>query len=554
MAKRLFDLVCAGIALIVCAPLIGVAMLGIKLTSPGPAIYRATRTGLGGRPFTMYKLRTMDVDTPPSSSRITARQDPRVFPFGRLLRASKVDELPQLINILRGEMSVIGPRPEHPDLVAEHFTADQRLTLAVRPGLASPGSLYHDTHGEHLLTEHDTETAYVQGILPIKLALDLVYVQHVTVWYDIRLVWRTIVVITGKLMGRRHYTTPPELEAAQRVVARSPSRRAVAILLGLLLMSTAGCDLPGGMESEEEEEVIATMVGAGDISRCEDPDRDDEATAKLLDTIPGTVFTLGDNTYPSGTVQEFEDCYHPTWGRHLERTRPSVGNHEYETGGAAPYYNYFGAAAGNAGEGYYSYELGAWHIIVLNSEINMGDDSEQHAWLRDVLAQHDNRCMMAYWHKPRFNYGTTEGTNPDLEGIWETLYDAGVDVILNGHEHNYQRYPPMTPSGAQDAMHGIQQFTIGTGGGDTHPVGSPFIDGTVRSGEGAAGVMVFTLRPDAYEWQFVPIAGRTFTETGERACHDAPGANGLALLHEPSGTVDPSGTSPRLMPWTLTTS
>lgn len=539
MAKRLFDIICAAGALIVTAPVIALAMLGIALTNPGPVLYRATRVGRGARPFTMYKLRTMRVDGGSSRSRITACDDPRVFPFGRFLRATKIDELPQLVNILRGEMSVIGPRPENPDLVAAHYGPEHHATLAIRPGLSSPGSLYHDTHGTRFLADRDTEAAYVEHLLPIKLALDLVYVERASVWYDIRLICRTLVVITGKLVGRQRYPDPPELKAAQGIP--TPSRAVTAALLTMALMTSAACELPGGTDTDDD--AIATLVGAGDISRCEDPDRDDEATAKLLDTIPGTVITLGDNTYPRGTAQEFAECYHPTWGRHLDRTRPAVGNHEYETAGAAPYFNYFGPAAGDPDKGYYNYEAGAWHVIVLNSEIDMGEGSEQHGWLRGVLDEPSNRCTLAYWHRPRFNYGSISDS-PDLGDVWLTLYEAGVDVVLNGHEHNYQRYPPQTPAGEPDSEYGIQQFIVGTGGGDIEPVTNPYVDGSILTGQGAAGVIVLTLRPDAYEWTFAPIEGKTFTDTGQHSCHDAPPVTTVThnqLLRAPNGTVPRRG-------------
>jgi hypothetical protein len=140
------------------------------------------------------------------------------------------------------------------------------------------------------------------------------------------------------------------------------------------------------------------LVGAGDIADC--GATQDEATAKLLDSIDGTVFTAGDNAYSSGTAAQFRDCYEPTWGRHKARTRPAPGNHDYYTSGAAAYYSYFGDNAGLAGRGYYSYDLGAWHIVSLNSEIDASATSVQAQWLRDDLAAHASTCTLAYWHKP----------------------------------------------------------------------------------------------------------------------------------------------------------
>lgn len=218
MVRRLFDLVGATVGLVLAAPLIAIASAGIALTSRGPILFYARRAGIRGRPFMMYKLRTMRVDQAGPRSRVTAADDPRVYPWGRVLRAMKVDELPQLMNVLRGEMSIIGPRPEDPDLVLAHYAPSHWDTLKVRPGLSSPGSLYHDTHGGPCLEGHDPEAAYIERLLPIKLALDLVYVQHASLWYDLRIIARTLAIIVGKLAGRRTFTSPPELAEARQVM------------------------------------------------------------------------------------------------------------------------------------------------------------------------------------------------------------------------------------------------------------------------------------------------------------------------------------------------
>lgn len=222
MIKRLFDVVASGLGLALTAPLMAVAAVGIRLSSAGPVVYRARRAGMGGRPFTMYKLRTMRVNHGLWRSRITTAHDPRVFPFGRLLRATKIDELPQLLNVLRGDMSIVGPRPEDPDLVARCYTPLQRETLRVRPGLAGPGSLYHDTHVGGVSGAGDAENEYATRVLPIKLALDLVYVRHASWWYDVRLVARTLSVIVGSVLGRRRFPDPPELPRARELMALPP--------------------------------------------------------------------------------------------------------------------------------------------------------------------------------------------------------------------------------------------------------------------------------------------------------------------------------------------
>ncbi len=210
MAKRVLDLLLSSVALVVLSPVLLVAGLGIRLASPGPILYRAARVGRSGVRFTMLKFRTMHDSREAGGASITAQADPRVFGFGSALRVSKVDELPQLLNIIRGEMSIVGPRPEAPDLVERYYTAEHKRTLDVLPGLTSPGSIFYYTHGERLLTDDDPERTYGECLLPIKLALDLEYIDHATFWYDLRIIGRTIKVIVLQLLGRRDFPYPPE--------------------------------------------------------------------------------------------------------------------------------------------------------------------------------------------------------------------------------------------------------------------------------------------------------------------------------------------------------
>ena len=263
------------------------------------------------------------------------------------------------------------------------------------------------------------------------------------------------------------------------------------------------------------------IVGAGDIASCSSTG--DEATATLLDNISGTVFTLGDNAYTNGTASEFTNCYAPSWGRHLARTRPSPGNHEYNTLNATGYYGYFGNAAGDPTKGYYSYDVGAWHIIVLNSNsscttISCAAGSAQDTWLRSDLAAHSNVCTLAYWHHPRFNSGASHGNNTDVANFWDALYQYGADVILNGHEHVYERFAPQTPAAVADPAAGIRQFTVGTGGASHYTFGTIQPNSEVRNGT-AYGVLKLTLHATSYDWQFVPVAGATFTDSGTGNCH-----------------------------------
>jgi hypothetical protein len=256
-------------------------------------------------------------------------------------------------------------------------------------------------------------------------------------------------------------------------------------------------------------------VGAGDIASCDG--NGDEATASLLEGIAGTVFTTGDNAYPSGTYDEFIHCYDPTWGRFKDRTFPSAGNHDYGTEGAADYFRYFGAAAGNSGEGYYSYELGTWHIIVLNSNLPVASGSTQEQWLRADLAAHPAACTLAYWHHPLFSSGSLHGSNPEMKPIWQALYEYGVDVVLNGHEHNYERFEPQTPEGVFEPERGIRQFVVGTGGMVRYTLSPPIANSAVRNSD-TFGVLKLTLHTISYSWEFIPEAGKTFTDSGTASC------------------------------------
>jgi acid phosphatase type 7 len=262
-----------------------------------------------------------------------------------------------------------------------------------------------------------------------------------------------------------------------------------------------------------------TLVGAGDISRCDSTG--DTATAKLLDSISGTVFTAGDNAYQEGTLQQFNNCYDPTWGRHKSRTKPTVGNHEYRTPGASGYFDYFGAAAGNRGEGYYSYNRGTWHIIALNSMCayvqggGCDPGSEMLTWLEGDLEAHPDRCTLAYFHKPLFSSGYSRG-NPVVEPLWNVLYNHHADVIVSGHDHVYERFARQTPSGALDE-HGIREFVVGTGGAELGGFNYTASHSQVRNAN-TYGVLKLRLESGGYSWKFVPVAGKTFTDSGTTSC------------------------------------
>jgi hypothetical protein len=256
------------------------------------------------------------------------------------------------------------------------------------------------------------------------------------------------------------------------------------------------------------------LVGAGDIAECGVSGAVE--TSYLLDQIEGTVFAAGDNAYYQGTRDEYERCYGPTWGRHKARTRPIPGNHEYETPGASGYFSYFGAAAAPAAPGFYSYDLGAWHILALNSNIAIDAASAQLVWLRDDLAAHRSLCVLAYVHHPLFSSGRN-GPSPHLRALWDVLHAGDVEVVVSGNDHNYERFAPLDPSGRPDAVHGIRQFVVGTGGAHLYPVPAPR-----PPSEAAAavwGVLKFTLRSLGYDWEFLPVAGESFRDSGTGACH-----------------------------------
>src|SRR6266542_1178037 len=271
----------------------------------------------------------------------------------------------------------------------------------------------------------------------------------------------------------------------------------------------------------------ALLVGAGDIASCSSTG--DDATAKLLDSISGTVFTIGDDAYENGSSSDFTKCYHPNWGRHKARTKPSAGNHEYQTSGASGYFGYYGAAAGEPGKGYYSYDVGDWHVVVLNSNISMSAGSTQEKWLKADLAASPRLCTLAYWHHPL--YAATSGsgsggvTDTKSRPRWDDLSAAGADLVLGAHRHMYERQAPQKPDRTADPVYGIREFIVGTGGVSRISPTNVSKNSQVRDGD-TYGVLKVWLYSDSYAWKFVPIAGKTFSDSGSTACHGAPGSGG----------------------------
>jgi hypothetical protein len=272
--------------------------------------------------------------------------------------------------------------------------------------------------------------------------------------------------------------------------------------------SNTSTAIPTAIATGSSNDIV--LVGAGDISECDNDN--DELTAQLLDSIPGTVFTTGDNAYDSGTIDEYNTCYGPTWGRHKDRTKPVPGNHEYNTEGAAGYFQYF-----NNIPSYYAYTLGSWRIYALNSEIDISENSPQVMWLKTDLAANPSQCVLAYWHRPRWSSGRHHGSDDDLQTLWQIFYEAGAELILNGHEHNYERFAEMNAQGAAVSP-GLREIIVGTGGNGLYDFETPLPASEVRN-DTSHGVLKVTLRAGGYDWQFIPVAGSTFTDSGSTNCH-----------------------------------
>jgi 3',5'-cyclic AMP phosphodiesterase CpdA len=278
-----------------------------------------------------------------------------------------------------------------------------------------------------------------------------------------------------------------------------------------LALFAGACAVEGGVGPSPD--VSAVLLVAGDIGQCGSQGAID--TGRLLDGLAGTVAALGDLAYQSGTRDEFSTCYETVWGRHKGRTRPTPGNHEYESPLAQPYFDYFGANAGPQGLGYYSYSAGPWFVLSLNSNVASEAGSEQGEWIRRELEAKNARCSLAYFHHPLVSSGPN-GDTPALRGLWEVLSQYGVDVVLNGHEHLYERLAPMTPAGDRDAAHGIRQFTIGTGGAQlSQPVRVHSASERILSRHGVLRLMLLR---DGYEWEFLQTDGSR-GDAGAGTCH-----------------------------------
>jgi hypothetical protein len=318
--------------------------------------------------------------------------------------------------------------------------------------------------------------------------------------------------------------------------------RSTGALISLVLLvpahSRAQTPTPPPTDMHMEAAVKATkkqpspeafvLVGAGDIASCKNP-KGARATARLIEKIPGTVFAAGDLAYEKGSEEDFKNCYAPAWGRFKDRTRPALGNHEYVDPKASGYFQYWGARGGPRGKGYYSYNLGDWHIVVLNTNCDAKDlggcaaGTPQETWLRQDLAKHANSCLLAYGHHALFSSGVfkSHAIHPELKQLWEDLYAAHADLILAGHEHSYERFAPQDPDGKADPAHGIREIVAGTGGRSHDLLGFATPNSEVRDWV-TFGVLKLTLSPGKYRWEFIPEEGKDFHDAGGDVCHNYP--------------------------------
>lgn len=318
------------------------------------------------------------------------------------------------------------------------------------------------------------------------------------------------------------------------------ARRAQLWLVSLACLGPAGCSpeeriIPDPPPASFPEGDEVTLVGAGDIADCTHEDA--AKTAALVAKIPGAVVTLGDNAYPDGSLDNFLDCFDKSWGQLRGRMRPTIGNHEYHVPHAGAYFAYFGKAAGTPFEGYYSFDVGRWHVVSLNSDCVEGRrlsdididvtsadfggcsaDSPQAKWLRRDLDAHPSLCTIAMWHHPRFSSGD-QGDYRGMSALFSILVDHDVELLLSGHDHDYERFGPQLADGTRDEAHGVRQFVVGTGGATLTQLDKAQPNSERRQ-DTTHGVLKLTLRPSDYDWEFVPVAGApAFADQGQGTCH-----------------------------------
>ena len=322
---------------------------------------------------------------------------------------------------------------------------------------------------------------------------------------------RTEVSISVGARGSAAYTLPTTFAAGAADPAARWELVVTAVDAESLDVRVAPIQMP--LTVPPRPAADAVFVGAGDVDGC--GRLEPEATARLLDRIPGTVFVAGDATYPSGTMETYTNCYGPTWGRHLWRTFAVPGNHDYQSDGGAAFYAYFGSAAGPAGLGYYTHTLGSWHVIMLNSNLPAQAGTPQYEWLRARLLESSAACTVAVWHHPLFSSGQN-GNNVFMRDVFNLMFQYGVDIVVNGDDHIYERFAPQDANGRANAR-GIRQFVAGTGGYALYDRGRTQANSEVFENK-TYGVLKLTLKSGRYDWEFVPIDGQTFRDSGSGSC------------------------------------
>ena len=297
-----------------------------------------------------------------------------------------------------------------------------------------------------------------------------------------------------------------------RFPVRNPLRATVAALslICSLTVSSAAAAFPVVMVAGD---IACSPSSPKTPQQC----RHKETSDLIVARAPDKVLTTGDNQYESGGLRAFRRSYDRTWGRFKEKTRPSPGNHEYDTPDAAGYFEYFGWRAGPQRRGYYSFNVGKWHLVALNSEIATDPSSAQVEWLRDDLAANESRCTLAYWHSPLFSSGA-HGNDSSVQPLWQELYAARADIVVNGHDHDYERFARLEPDGQRNRRRGIREFVVGTGGKGLRRFEDVKRHSLARNSR-TFGVLKLTLRPAAYRWRFVPEPGKRFTDGGATRCH-----------------------------------
>jgi Calcineurin-like phosphoesterase/Glycosyl hydrolase family 99/Iron/zinc purple acid phosphatase-like protein C len=354
-----------------------------------------------------------------------------------------------------------------------------------------------------------------------------------------------LLAVALPIYARVRHPRAPTAERPKRQARRSPWRILVVVVVVAVLVSLTAVGVvyarrprdagatPLYIGAQAARDSGSVIIGAaGDIACPPGRRRNDkefnrpnscgmESTAKLLGTVqPDAVLALGDNQYPGGSLADFEASYANSWGKYREITFPVPGNHEYGTPAARGYFAYFGRRAGEVDKGYYSYDLGGWHLIALNSECQQiggcSDSDPQATWLRQDLKAHPRKCVLAYWHRPRFSSGT-HGNAIDQDALWRILAVAHADVVLSGHDHDYERFTPMNADAEADSE-GVTQFVVGTGGASHYKFHNPESTSTVRI-TGRNGVLRMQLAAEAFSWQFIEAQNGNVLDSGDASCH-----------------------------------